>query len=499
MRGAKPLVQSCALIFLAVAMAGAVSRAEETSTGRQKKPQEPEQLSLDFKGVDINELFKVLSEKSGTTIIATPKVTGRVSVFLNNLSFDEALDVVLTMQGLACEREGNIIKVMTTQEYTEMFGKSYKERKETKIVKILYAKPSAIATAITPLKSEVGKIIVDEPSGTLILIETPETLKTLEKTIKELDAPLETAVFDVNYANSSDLKTQLDGMITPGVGQIVIDTRSNKILVSDLPERLSKMRRVMAELDESSRQVLITGDIVQVALSDNYQQGIDWEALMHNGLFDFVGKFPLSSSSADYGKVSVGTLAKDNYTAVFTLLKEYGSTTVVSRPQIVVVNKEEAKILVGSKEAYVTSTQSQAESSTVTSENVSFVDVGVKLSVVPTINKEGFITMKIKPEVSSVREVLKTNAGSQIPIVETSETETVVKVKSGSVLMIGGLIKKSRERNSSGTPFLKDLPLVGGLFGTKQKRAVRNELIIFLSPTIISGDANTPDANAKQK
>jgi len=491
------------LVIVCFLSAGASSaRGEDVAppAPAQGKTAAKETISLDLKGVDINELFKILSLKSGLTVISTPEVQGRITVFLNNLSFDDALDVILTIQGLACEKTGNIIKVMTAAEYERAFGKKFGERKKVKTIKLAYAKPSDVAKVITSLKSDMGKIIVDEGSGTIVLIDTPVFIETMEEAIKDLDQALETAVFDINYATSADIKASLNDLITPGVGQVIIDTRSNKAVVTDLPRRLEKIKRLMTELDESSRQVLISGQIVQVTLNDHSQKGIEWEKVFGSGLsnLDLVGKFSAGTLTS-YGKLSVGTLSANDYNVVLTALQEYGDVSTISRPQIVAVNKEEAKILVGSREAYVTQAQSQSEGSTVTSESVQFIDVGVKLVVVPTIGKDGFITMKIKPEVSSVREVLKTTAGSQVPIVETSETETVVKVKDGAMVMIGGLLKKEKTDSTAGIPVLGKLPVVGGLFGSRDKQERKTELIIFLSPKLISGDVQNPAETEKSE
>jgi len=465
----------------------------------QDSPAE-EKITLDLKGVDINEFFYMLSNKSGYTITTTPAVSGRVTVLMNNLSFDDALEVVLSMQNLACERQGKVIKVMTAAEYSQSYGKKFDEKKKLSTIKLKFAKPSTISTVIAPLKSDVGKIIVDEPSGTLMLIDSPPALELMESAIRQLDVPLDTAVFDINYANTADIKTYLTDLITPGVGQIIIDQRSNKALVSDLPKRLEKIKKFMAELDEASRQVLIVGEILQVTLNSKTEQGIDWEALLntkgwHN--LDIAGKFPsISETASVVGKLSVGTLTSDDYTAVVRMLQTYGDVDIISRPQIVVVNKEEAKIMVGSKEAYITQSQSQGQSSTVTSDTVEFVDVGIKLRVVPTIGKDGFVTMKIKPEISSVRETIKTTS-SQIPIIETSETETVVKVKDGAMVMLAGLIKKEKRRDSSGFPVLSRIPVLKYFFSNRTNEDKKTELIIFLTPRLISGDSKKIAASEK--
>jgi general secretion pathway protein D len=247
----------------------------------------------------------------------------------------------------------------------------------------------------------------------------------------------------------------------------------------------------MLEFDEQSRQVLITGEILEVNVDDKFQSGIEWEKIFRSlDDLDFIAKFPLDSTLSSYGKMSIGTLASDDYTIVLKLLQTYGSTKVLTRPRIVAVNKEEAKILVGTREAYVTSSQSQGEATTITAESVQFIDVGLKLVVVPTIGSDGYITMKIKPEISSVKSTLTTTAGSEVPIVQTSQSETVVKIKDGNTLIIAGLFKQDDVDDSTGWPKLSRIPVLGSLFGNKTKQGVRTELVVFITPTIISGVNN---------
>ncbi|MCK9572480.1 MAG: hypothetical protein M0Q96_04305 [Candidatus Omnitrophica bacterium] len=450
----------------------------------------PGNVSLDLKGVEINELMKMLSAKSGITIVTTPEVKGRVTVFMDNLSFDDALDVIVTMQNLAYERKANVVKVMTAVEYEKAYGKKFGERKETRTIRLAYAKPANVMKVIESLKSDLGKIISDDATGTIILIDTPQSITTMSKAIEELDLPLETAVFNINYARFADIKAYLNDLITPGLGQVIVDERSSKVVVYDLPKRLARITKLMQEFDEQSRQVLITGEIIEVTISDEFQSGIEWEKVFGGSMdnLDLVGSFPVSPALSSYGKISIGSLLDNNYNIMMNLLQTYGSTRILTRPRIVAVNKEEAKILVGSREAYVTSSQSQGESTTITAESVQFIDVGIKLVVVPTIGSDGFITMKIKPEVSSVRETITTDAGSIVPIVSTSQSESVVKVKSGHTLVITGLMKQEDTDDSTGLPNLSRMPVIGNFFSTKKKENKRTELVILITPTIISGE-----------
>ena len=490
----------CALILLFLvktAIAQETPKEEAQGLALAAQDSEPpatseDKISLDLKGVDINELFKMLSEKSGFTIVTSPEVKGRVTVFIDNLSFLEALDVIVTMQDLAYERKDKVVKVMTAIEYERAYGVKFREYKETRTIKLAYSKPANVLNVINALKSDQGKIISDDATGTIIITDSPHFMEVMLDAIKQLDQPLDTAVFNVNYARFADIKGYLNDLITPGVGQVIVDERSNKVVVSDLPQRLVRIRRLMQEFDEQSRQVLITGDIIEVNIDDKFQSGIEWERIFNSiNSLDVIAKFPVAPALSSYGKISVGTLDNNHYNIVMNMLSEYGATKVLTRPRLVVVNKEEGKILVGTREAYVTSTQSQGQSTTLTSENVQFIDVGLKLTVVPTIGTDGFITMKIKPEVSSVKSTLTTTAGTVVPIVQTSQSETVVKIKDGRMLIIAGLFKDEDTDDSSGLPKLSRMPMLGHLFSNKTKEKKRTELVIFITPTIITGSSNT--------
>ncbi len=467
----------------------------------ESSPSFTDKISLDLKGVDINELLKMLSTKSGITITTTADVKGRVTVFMDKLNLTDALDVIVSMQDLAYEKKGNLIKVMTAAEYEKSYGKPFKENKLTRTFRLAYAKPANVLSVINLLKSNVGKIISDDATGTIIITDTAQSMEIMANAIKEIDQPLETVVFDINYARFADIKGYLNDLITPGVGQIIVDERSSKVFVSDFGQRLMRIRKLMHELDEQSRQVLITGEIIEVTIDDKFQSGIEWDKIFKSismDNLDLIAKFPVSPALSSYGKVSVGTLASNQYSIVMNMLNEYGATKVLTRPRIVAVNKEEAKILVGTREAYVVSSQSQAESTTVTADSVQFIDVGVKLTVVPTIGSDGFVTMKIKPEVSSVSDTLTTESGTVVPIVATSQSETVVKVKDGAMLIIAGLLKEENIDNDNGLPKLSRLPILGHLFSNRTREKKRTELVIFITPTIITGD-KTVDREVKDE
>ncbi len=460
-----------------------------------------DRISLDLKGIDIIELLRLLSLKTGLTIVPTKGVSGRVNVYLNDMTFNDALDIILLSQDLAVERKGEVINVMTSGEYEKMYGKKFTDKRKVSIITLVYAKPSVVFAALGQLKSDIGKIIVDEATGTIFLIDIPEKLKMMEETAKDLDQPLNSAVFDLKYAKPADIKAHISTAITPGLGELYIDEKMGKVVVSDLPYKIDKIRKMIKAFDSAPLQVFIEAEILEVLLDDKFERGIDWDTIISGkawqkwlkvGTIDLKGFFP-STLAIPSQTVRVGTMEQTNYTSIIRFLQTYGTVNTLSRPRIAVVNNQEAKIMVGVRQAYVSQTLSQAQTTTVTSESIQFVDVGIKLNVIPSISSDGFIVMKIKPEVSSVETTLTTYLGSTIPIIKTSEAESVVKVKDGTMIMIAGLIKEESPDIITGWPYLSKLKGAGFLFGKRIVERKRTELIIFITPHIITGEGPVED------
>ncbi len=459
-------------------------------------------ISLDLKGLDIVELFKILSLKMDVNIVPTKEVTGRVNVFLNNVTYEDALDIILISNGLAAVKRANIITVMTTEKYAQLFGKKYEEPRKVRTIKLMHAAPKDVFAALTQLKTDIGKVIVDESSATVILVDIPEALDLMERATKSLDMTKETEVFSLKYAKAEEIKEQLAGVLTTGSSMVELDARTNKIAVTDLPDKMKKIKKLITEFDDATKQVLIEAQIVQIALSDETQYGVNWEKLFKLAAFgkfapDFVSYFPTSALSS-YGKMSVGTMDANNFNIVIQALNTFTKTNILSRPRIAVTNNQEASILIGSKEVYFSQTQSQSSVTTTTAESVNYVDVGVKLNVTPTITDDGFVVMKIRPEVSTVREFATSPLGSRVPVVETSQAETTVKVKDGAMILIAGLMKEQVSEDRKKVPFIGNLPFLRWLFSNFDNTKTKTELAIFLTPQIITGDIERLDVEKEQ-
>jgi len=455
-------------------------------------------ISLDLRGIEITELLKVLSKKLNKNIIPSKNVTGRVSLFLNNVRYEDVLDILMSSQGLAYEDKGNNITLIVTEsEYQALYGKSFNERKQMTTLKAKYASPKMIFTALSNLKSTIGNVIVDEITGTIILIDIPEKLKEMTEIFEKIDKPNSTEAFELQYAKAEDIEDDITSIVTEGAGNVVADERTNSLIVTDLPGNMHKIRQAIQMLDQPTRQVFIEAAIVQVTLEDEFFYGIEWTAIMNDPSFwgsVLTGSFANAAitTTTGFGQLTLGSLKNNNFQATLNLLNSLGDIKILSRPTIACLSGEEAVIHVGKREAIVTGTTSQSGESTITSDSVEFVDIGLKLTVVPTINRDGFITMKIKPEVSSVTSTVTTGSEDEprsiIPIITTSEAETTVKIKDGSMIMIAGLRETDNRKTIDGIPYLDEIPIIGAIFSNRTSEKNQTEIVVFLTPHIIEGD-----------
>ncbi|MCX5698205.1 MAG: hypothetical protein NTX01_00695 [Candidatus Omnitrophica bacterium] len=454
-------------------------------------------ITLDVKGMDVVDVLKIISTRSGMNIVVGKNVIGRVTLFLKDVEINDVFEIVISANDLAYEKKGKIVNVMTQRDYELLYGESFQDKKQARIIHLKYSKAADLATALTQLKSNLGKVVVDQGSNTIILIDGPEKAKAMEDFIKLTDQPLQTKIFSLNYALADKLNPKLQEAITKGVGSIRFDERTNKIVVTDYPAKLAEIEEMIKAFDEKTAQVLIDAQIIEITPSDQFQMGVDWNFWIQK-YFDIKMGLPINSAKAlILGTANATPAGKGESKEIIDILRTIGDTKILSSPRVMALNNQEAKILVGTKEAYVTQSTSQSGTGTeVTADQVNFVDVGIKLYVTPTINKDNFVTMKIKPEISSseYKDFGTTDTTHNlVPIVTTSESETTVTVKDGITIIIAGLSKDKRTKTMKGIPILGDIPLLGYLFRSTDDKLEKRDLVILLTPHIMSGEAPYSD------
>lgn len=430
----------------------AAAKKEAVSGTLSKKP-----ISLDFEDADIRDVLRVLSLKSGVNIIYGPDVSGTITLRLDNVPFDKAFETILALRGMVAQEQGsNIIRVATPTKIAE-------ER----------------AAAVTFTK-----------------------------------------VYPLNYAKAEEVKANLDSirMAEGRRGNISNDARTNSLIITDTPEGLASIERIIAELDKRPAQVLIEAKIVEVVLTNSYDLGIQWQyastlvndanskvyvggtksettssalgsgavanATVVSALTTSEGgtgvSFPASSVNGQVASIAFGIISNDTLiSGVLSALAQKGLSKILSNPKVTTINNKEAKILVGQRIPYTTTTVTTTGST----QSTSFLDVGVKLTVTPTINVDQKITLAVHPEVS-----LYVRADAAGPVVGTREAQTTVLVGSGQTVVIGGLITEQDQKTATQVPLLGDIPIIGQLFRRDYNSKERSELLVFLTPQIINND-----------
>lgn len=468
-----------------------------------------DKITLELKGVDVIDVLKVLSKKSGLNIIAGKNVRGQVTLFLQNVDVREALKVVLETAELASEEELGIIKVITLRDYEAKYGKVFDDKRETYVTTIQHADVQGISQVLNELKTNIGKIIIDERTNTLTIIDLKESIAAMKDAIRSIDVPVEQRVFKLEYADVDEIEATITEMLTPATGFLKLDKRTNQIAVVDFPEKINQIAKIIQAFDEKPRQVLIEAKIVQVSLDDDYAFGIDWQLLMertsrNNFGFDsneFGGLSSYSTGPLKDKTLSTFTInsSTDDFYAVISALEGMGKTNTLSSPRIVVLNGEEAQLAVATQEPYVSQTVVQGDTTSTTADDIKFADVGVKLTVKPKITKNDMILLTIKPEVSSSAATPftidqfnssgdKTGVRTQVPIVTTQEVETTILVENGKTLVIGGLIEDTEAKTLRKIPIIGDIPFFGKAFQNETIDFTKSELVIFLATQIIEDE-----------
>ncbi|MFA5272300.1 MAG: secretin N-terminal domain-containing protein [Candidatus Omnitrophota bacterium] len=460
-------------------------------TTKASGPDEPGKVSLDIKGMDIVDVLKMLATRSSMNIVIGKNVTGRVTLFLKNIDVWDAFEIVILSNDLAYEKKGDIVNIMSQRDYELQYGQRFQDKKSAKTIKLKYAKAQDVARSLNQLKTNIGKIVVDDGTNTLSIIDTPQSIKEIEAFIEKTDLPFETKIFHLNYAQAEKLNPKIQEIITKGVGTLRIDERTNKIVVTDYPAKITEISEVVAAFDEKTPQVLIDAQIIEIKPSDKFEMGVDWDYWIEK-YFRASTSLPIGTSNRMILSTATTTPTQPgDYKAIIDALRTIGDTKILSSPRIMVMNNQEAKILVGTKDAYITSTVTQTEGNAVTAESVNFVETGIKLFVTPVINSKGFVIMKIKPEVSSAetKTIISQDKRTEVPIVTSSETETTVMVKDGVTIIIGGLRKDEHKKTVKKVPILGDIPGLRYFFSSTSDEINKTDLIILLTPHIMSGES----------
>ncbi|MCX5751902.1 MAG: hypothetical protein NT099_09650 [Candidatus Saganbacteria bacterium] len=304
--------------------------------------------------------------------------------------------------------------------------------------------------------------------GQNLFVESGKTMKT----------------YRIQYIEAKQLKETLSSLLGEG-DTVSVHEASNSIVVRTAATNLERVARVISDLDTPPIQVLIEAKIIELNAGDNANLGLDVKGIDSNNPNNFVMTKGLSGRSTDtspqglYAQVITG-----NAEAYLSALETRDDFDLVSSPQITTVNHREASLLIGAKYGYRTSTTTQ----TVTVQQVNYLEVGTKLILTPHISDDGYILMDLKPSLSDG------SVQNDLPQETTTETENRVLVKDGQTIILAGLIRERDETKDTGVPYLMSIPILGGFFRQTQTSKAKREVLVFVTPHII-----TPEFLASMK
>jgi len=442
---------------------------------------------------DVAQVIDFLAHEGKlNNIVIGKSVTGSAKFQFEGATVGDALDVVLAVNNLAYEIKGGIIKIIPDAEYQTLYGTSFYDNKQVKIVSLKNASVARLTPMIDKIKSTIGVAVVDPVSNTLVLIDTPDKLKEMMAIIDKADilTTTETKTFVLQYASVEDVQKELVNLVTKEVGTVRFDKRTKTLIVTDLSTNMPKVELLVKTFDKRSRQVFIEAKVVEITLSDTFSFGVNWQNIF-NGLdprFSLKSVSLPGSPATPIGRLTFNTIVSGgDLQVILDALKQVAETKILSSPNVAVVDGQEASIKVIENQPYK---EVKIESGTTNITGVSyvFVEVGVALSVTPKINDENIITCLVKPEISSISQWYDGSAQEGTPVVKKAVAETTVTVKDGVTIIIGGMIKDRKDTTENSVPLLGRIPLLGRLFRYDSSTTVNTETVVFLTPRIVTGD-----------
>jgi type II secretory pathway component GspD/PulD (secretin) len=433
------------------------ARVDVTDDGR---------FSLSAQGIEVARLLELISIKARQNIVASDKVTGLVTVNLYDVPLEEALNAVLNVNGLAWKREGDFIYVQTQSEVDAQRGR------EARVFTLQFLSAEDTIAFIKPVLSEQGSAVA----------------------LGKVEAGFEATVED-GGADSFAFAA--------------------KVMVNDFGENVARAAKLIEELDTPPKQVRVEATILTVDLTDDTAFGLDISVVGNidfanvvggpMGAFDAVRANDLTTRGATPTPVTTPTPSTANAASLYPvaqgqpdptakigvvtndvaiflqMLDEVTDSTVLARPTVTVLNRQRAQVLIGERIAYLSTTQTQ----TSTTQEVKYLDVGVKLRFRPFVSPDGMVRIELAPQVSTAKtKTIKAVGGeATVPDELTQELRTNIRVKSGQTIVLGGLFRETSIVTNRQIPGLGDL--IPGAFSGASGQMKKQEIIFLITPTVI--------------
>lgn len=421
-----------------------------------------ELVDLHVVNEDLGLVLQLLSIEARRNIVASRNVVATITADLYGVTFHEALSAILEVNGLGYVERGEFIYVYTAEELAEI--RASERARDARVIRLEYLNAEDGKRFAEPLLSEGGAITVPDASA-------------------DFNIPDEAPTGKDSYASGAML------------------------VIHDYMDHIDRIESLLRQLDTKPTQVLVEATILQAEITEDNAWGIDFSVLADldfsdlasplnavNQLISGDGGVPadgegraITSSvgnTAGAGGLKIGVI--DNDVAFFLrALDEVTDVTVVSKPKLLTLNRQAARVLVGTRVGYLNTTTTE----TATTQSVEFLDTGTQLHVRPFVSSDGLIRLELKPQISaaSLRDAT-TSQGQRVTIPDEDTTEIVTNlyVRDGQTVVLGGLFTESTTSSRNQVPGLGNLPLIGGAFRGHEDRTTRAEIIFLITPTVMN-------------
>ena len=437
----------------------------------QKREYTGERLTLNFQDIDSRAVLQLLADISGRNIVVSDTVQGNVTLRLQNVPWDQALDIVLATKGLDMRQNGNVIIVAPAQEIAAREKADLEARQQiqqlepllSEFVQVNYAKAGDLANLISgggenSLLSDRGTVGIDERTNTLLVQDTAENIGNIRRLVTTLDIP---------------------------VRQVLIESRI-VIVTDDYRRDLGIQWGATIVSDQSDSLIALSGnstgtdDIVNSALDNQAATGSFFPVDIPDLTDRFMVSLPVAGPAGSFGLAVLG----DDYLVDLELsaVQAEGRGEVISSPRVITANQKEAQITQGVEIPYQEASSSGATTT-------QFKEAVLSLTVTPQITPDDRIIMDLHVTKDSVGEQVSTERGGSVPSIDTRSVTTQVLVNNGQTVVLGGIYETEYGEFVTKVPFLGDIPFIGMFFRRTQNISDKAELLIFVTPKILQDGA----------